>query len=111
MGKNKLKSVALLLIVGATLAACKGEQAQQAPPPPEVSVQTVDDTAVPLELTYTARTVGSREVEVRARVGGILMKRRYEEGSRVKEGQPLFLIDPEPIRARVSSARAEVSVA
>jgi membrane fusion protein (multidrug efflux system) len=55
--------------------------------------------------------VGSREVEVRARVGGILLKRRYEEGSRVKEGQPLFLIDPEPIRARVASARAELSMA
>lgn len=108
---NGLRNAALVLIVGATLAACKGEQAQQAPPPPEVAVQTVDSTAVPLDLTYTARTVGSREVEVRARVGGILLKRRYEEGSRVKAGQPLFQIDPEPIRARVASARAELSVA
>lgn len=107
-----LKKNALIIVALATiLAGCKGEQAQQAPPPPEVSVQTVDNTAVPLDLTYTARTVGSREVEVRARVGGILLKRRYEEGSRVKEGQPLFQIDPEPIRARVSSARAELSVA
>jgi membrane fusion protein, multidrug efflux system len=105
------KNVLMIVALATILAACKGEQAQQAPPPPEVSVQTVDDTAVPLDLTYTARTVGSREVEVRARVGGILLKRRYEEGSRVKEGQPLFLIDPEPIRARVASARAELSVA
>lgn len=104
-------NVLIMVALATTLAACKGEQAQQAPPPPEVSVQTVDNTAVPLDLTYTARTVGSREVEVRARVGGILLKRRYEEGSRVKEGQPLFQIDPEPIRARVSSARAELSVA
>ena len=66
---------------------------------------------VPLELTYTARTVGSREVEVRARVGGILLKRRFEEGSRVRQGQPMFLIDPEPVRARAASARAEVAVA
>jgi len=109
MGLNK--NVLILLLVATTLAACKGEQAQQAPPAPEVAVQTVDDQAVPLDLTYTARTVGSREVEVRARVGGILLKRRYEEGSRVKEGQPLFQIDPEPIRARVASARAELAVA
>jgi membrane fusion protein, multidrug efflux system len=109
MGLNK--NALILFIISATLAACKGEQAQPAPPPPEVSVQTVGDTAVPLDLTYTARTMGSREVEVRARVGGILIKRRYEEGSRVKAGQPLFQIDPEPIRARVASARAEVAVA
>jgi membrane fusion protein (multidrug efflux system) len=76
-----------------------------------VTVQTVDSQPVPLELTYTARTVGSREVEVRARVGGIVLKRRYQAGSRVVQGQPLFQIDPEPVRARLSSARAEVAVA
>ncbi len=74
-------------------------------------MQTVDDAPVPLDLTYTARTVGSREVEVRARVGGILLKRRYEEGKPVKQGQPMFLIDPEPVRARAASARAELAVA
>jgi len=105
------KNLLVALIVGAVLAGCGGEPPQPQQQAPEVSVQTVDNTAVPLDLTYTARTVGSREVEVRARVGGILLKRRYEEGSRVKEGQPLFLIDPEPIRARVASARAEASVA
>lgn len=93
------------------LAACGEEPQMQAPPAPEVAVQTVGDDAVPLELTYTARTAGSREVEVRARVSGMLLKRRYEEGSRVKQGQPMFLIDPEPVRARVSSARAELAVA
>ncbi len=67
-------------------------------------MQTVEKNPVPLDLTYTARTVGSREVEVRARVGGILIKRRFEEGGSVKQGQPMFLIDPEPVRARLASA-------
>ena len=74
-------------------------------------MQTVSDAGVPLELTYTARTMGSREVEVRARVSGILLQRRYKEGDRVRQGQPMFLIDPEPVRARANSARAEVAVA
>ncbi|HKE94788.1 MAG TPA: efflux RND transporter periplasmic adaptor subunit, partial [Povalibacter sp.] len=98
-------------VVATALTACGPKQQNFQPPPPEVGVKTVDSSAVPLDLTYTARTVGSREVEVRARVGGILLKRRFEEGSRVKEGQPMFLIDPEPIRARLASARAEVAVA
>jgi|HigsolmetaAR201D_1030396.scaffolds.fasta_scaffold00937_10 membrane fusion protein (multidrug efflux system) len=94
------------------IAACtSGAAPDGTPPPPEVAVQTVDATPVPLELTYTARTYGSREVEVRARVGGILIKRRYEEGQRVQQGQPMFLIDPEPVRARLASAQAEVAVA
>lgn len=97
--------------LGGLLAACGSEQAQHQPPAPEVAVQTVGNEAVPLDLTYTARTLGSREVEVRARVGGILLKRRFEEGSRVREGQSMFLIDPEPIRARLASASAEVAVA
>jgi membrane fusion protein (multidrug efflux system) len=108
---KRLRIAVVALLLGAGFSGCAKEQPQQAPPPPEVAVQTVQADGVPLDLTYTARTVGSREVEVRARVGGILLKRRYEEGSRVKEGQPLFLIDPEPIRARVASARAELSVA
>lgn len=112
MGFNEQqRRLSLVLAVALGLTACAKEQAQHAMPPPEVAVQTVDADAVPLELTYTARTMGSREVEVRARVGGILLKRRYEEGSRVKEGQPLFQIDPEPIRARVASSRAELAVA
>jgi membrane fusion protein (multidrug efflux system) len=93
------------------LSACGHKEQNFQPPPPEVSVKTVATEAVPLDLTYSARTVGSREVEVRARVGGILLKRRFEEGSRVKEGEPMFQIDPEPIRARLASARAEVAVA
>lgn len=106
-----VKPLAAGLAAALLLAACGGEQQMQAPPPPEVAVQTVTNAPVPLELTYTARTYGSREVEVRARVSGILLKRRYQEGGRVQQGQPMFLIDPEPVRARANSARAAVAVA
>lgn len=99
------------LVLAMALSGCGEKAPEQHPPPPEVAVQTVTQGAAPLELTYTARTIGSREVEVRARVGGILMKRRFQEGSPVREGQSMFLIDPEPIRARVASAKAEVAVA
>ncbi|HKU14616.1 MAG TPA: efflux RND transporter periplasmic adaptor subunit [Steroidobacteraceae bacterium] len=111
MMRTLIKSAAIGMAAAMALAGCGKEQGQHAPPPPEVTVQTVGQQPVPLELTYTARTIGSREVEVRARVGGIVLKRRYQEGSRVLQGQPMFLIDPEPVRARVGSARAEVAVA
>src|SRR5687767_14007099 len=105
------KSLIAIAVSVVLLTACGKQEQQHAPPPPEVAVQTVEQNPVPLELTYTARTVGSSEVEVRARVSGILLKRRYEEGRSVRQGQPMFLIDPEPVRARAASARAEVAVA
>ncbi|WP_116810237.1 efflux RND transporter periplasmic adaptor subunit [Steroidobacter cummioxidans] len=110
--QSLMRSLVAIAVSAALLTGCgKGQQQQHAPPPPEVTVQTVENNPVPLDLTYTARTVGSREVEVRARVGGILLKRRYEEGGSVKQGQPMFQIDPEPVRARLASARADVAVA
>ena len=110
--QSVVRSLVAIAVSAVLLTACgKGQEQQHAPPPPEVAVQTVEKAPAPLDLTYTARTVGSREVEVRARVGGILIKRRYEEGGSVKQGQPMFLIDPEPVRARLASARADVAVA
>jgi membrane fusion protein, multidrug efflux system len=93
------------------LGACGQPAATQQAPVPEVAVQTVGNEPLALELTYAARTAGSREVEVRARVDGILLQRRFEEGRRVRQGQSMFLIDPEPVRARLASAHAEVAVA
>jgi membrane fusion protein (multidrug efflux system) len=101
-----------LLAALVALSACgKDPAAEMTPPPPEVAVVTAAHGALPLELEYTGRTAGSREVEVRARVSGILLERRYEEGSSVHKGDVLFRLDPDPFRATASQARAEVNVA
>lgn len=110
---------ALLPVIGLTgvLAACgKGEQEGAGGPgmfggPVPVTAITVQPEAVPLDLEYTGRVHGSREVEVRARVTGILERRHYDEGGRVKAGQPLFTVDPEPYRAAVARAEADLSAA
>jgi membrane fusion protein (multidrug efflux system) len=54
---------------------------------------------------------GSREAEVRSRVGGILVKRNYEEGASVRAGQSLFTIDSAPYDAAAASAEADVAAA
>jgi membrane fusion protein (multidrug efflux system) len=74
-------------------------------------VQEARPASVPVEFEFPAQTAGSREVEVRARVTGILLKRNYEEGSRVRAGQSLFTIDPAPFEAAVARAEAEVASA
>jgi membrane fusion protein (multidrug efflux system) len=80
-------------------------------PAPEVAVAVVAAGELPILLEYTGRAAGSRDVEVRARVSGILLERRYEEGSAVAKGDVLFRIDPEPYRAAAAQARAELGVA
>ena len=57
-----------------------GSSGPGAPPPPEVSVATAEAGRLPMTLEYVGRAAGSRDVEVRARVSGILLQRRYREG-------------------------------
>jgi membrane fusion protein (multidrug efflux system) len=76
----------------------------------EVGVVDVEPRALPLALEYPAQLKGVREVEVRARVSGILLERRYDEGSRVEAGDVLFRIDPDPFRAEVARARAALDI-
>ena len=83
LSRFPLRSSLLPLAVAVLLAAC-GQQAPQQHgfPPAPVSVMTVAPADAPVEFEYVAQTAGSREVEIRARVTGILMKRNYTEGLR-----------------------------
>lgn len=99
------------------LCACSGDSApgaaagQPAAAPPEVDVVTLQPRDVRLDLEYSGRATGSQEVEVRARVGGILLRRHYLEGAAVAEGALLFEIDPQPFQVELTRARANVQVA
>jgi membrane fusion protein, multidrug efflux system len=80
-------------------------------PAPEVTVVTAEAQPLPVSWEYVGQTVGSREVEVRARVTGILLSRNFKEGDRVKRGQSLFTIDPAPFKAAAARAEADVVAA
>ena len=82
-----------------------------AAPPPQVGVITVQPAEVPYPVEYAGRVAGFRDVEVRPRVGGLLLERRYEEGARVTEGQVLFRIDPATYEVALSRAEAQLQQA
>lgn len=105
----RLVAVGLLGLLVA-LGGCGEAPAPPAMPPPEVGVLEIKPGAMPLDLEYAARLRGAREVEVRARVSGILQERLYQEGAAVKEGELLFRIDPAPFRAAVARARGDLDV-
>jgi membrane fusion protein (multidrug efflux system) len=81
------------------------------PPPPEVGIVAVAAAEVPLPVEYAGRVVGLRDVEVRALVGGILLKRGFEEGTSVTQDQLLFQIDPAPYEVALKRAEAQLAQA
>ena len=77
--------IAMVVAAVATLAACGGGNDHPKMPPAEVGAIVVKPRPLALALEYPAQLRGVREVEVRARVEGILLERRYEPGARVKD--------------------------
>lgn len=100
----------LHVLLCSALAACGDAPDPGGMPPLEVGTLEVRPSSLVLPLEYPAQLRGVREIEVRARVSGILLERLYREGSRVREGDLLFRIDPAPFRAEVARARAELEV-
>jgi len=96
-----------LILLGAN--ACKKEPPP--PPPPEVQVMTVTQTTVPMYAEYTGQTRGSVELEVRARVEGILQTQHYRDGSEVRRGDLLFSIDPATYQAALAQANSRLAEA
>src|SRR5690606_18019714 len=97
------------------LAGCGGDgDGQQAgaaaqQPPLPVQVMVAQPTTVPITLESVGQTEGVREVEVRARVGGILEERLYSEGTVVEAQQPMFRIDPKPFEIALAQAKAALA--
>ncbi|KPF49971.1 hypothetical protein IP87_13540 [beta proteobacterium AAP121] len=95
------------------LAACGGQQPGAAagaggtPPPPPVGVVTVAPQTVALQTELPGRVEAQRVAQVRARVTGVVLQRQFREGSEVRAGAPLFLIDPAPYQAALDSALAQ----
>jgi len=108
---HQTQHVLLAMSITILLAACgqQDQAAQQPPamPPMPVTVINVQPTSVPIQAEAVAQTEGAKEIEIRPRVGGIVMKRLFEEGAEIKAGQPMFLIDPVPYQMRVNQARAQ----
>ncbi len=85
---------------------------QPAPPAmPVVDVQKVRQADVNVYGEYVGRIRAQQFVEIRARVEGYLQQMFFEEGTDIKKGQTLFIIDPKVYRARAEKARAQLNKA
>lgn len=100
---------AALIIAALALVACSDQEQSQQRPAPPVRFMTVEAADVTTEAEYAGRVRGSREVEVRSRVEGILLERLYNEGQMVAAGDELFRVDPERYEIAVQRAEAELT--
>src|SRR3954468_21039394 len=108
LGANGSVGARGLLLVLIAFAASGCGKPQSPPPrgPSNVTVVTTSAHDTPVSLEFVAQTQSSRQVNIQARVSGFLDKRVYTEGSMVKEGQVLFLMDKKPLQAQVDGAKA-----
>lgn len=99
----------VLLVLAVVLAGCGTKAKASAPPPPRVTVATVVRKDVPLYLEAVASLDGYLNVEIRARVRGVLEAQLYKDGAAVSAGQPLFSIDRSEYDAALASAKATLA--
>lgn len=105
-------TLAVVAVVAlSSLAAACGKGEAPAPPPPEVQVATVLVRDLPIYIENIGQTLGSTEVEVRARVEGFLETVDFKEGSFVKKGDLLYTIDPRNLEAAVAKAKGDLAKA
>ncbi|GLS42549.1 efflux RND transporter periplasmic adaptor subunit [Methylobacterium brachythecii] len=93
------------------LSACNEKQAGSPvpTPPPEVSVIKVKAQPIPYLRDLPGRVAPMRIAEVRSRVSGLVIKRLFEQGSAVREGDILYMIDPAPYQVELASAEAALA--
>lgn len=112
----RIKLLSLLLIGTAATGAFLGwatsgpASAQQGGgmPPAEVMIQIIEPKAVSFSKDLPGRTSSYKIAEIRPQVNGIIVKRLFEEGSDIKEGQQLYQIDPAVYQAAYDSAQADL---
>lgn len=113
-GKSKgwiLIAVSLIIAGAIVLWRFQRRQAADAEEMPEISVAVADTARVEVYGEYDGSIRPRQFVEIHARVDGYLQKMLFKEGSYVKKGQTLFVIDPKVNQAQVDRARAQLNKA
>src|SRR5450755_1789493 len=104
-------SICIVVITPALIVGCAKAPPQMAMPTPQVAFVTAHAEQVPLIRDLVGRLSPTRQADVRTRVAGVLLKRVYTEGADVKQGQTLFLIDPNPLKAALDAQLANLASA
>lgn len=109
--RSKILMLAFAAALAAGLAGCHKQTPVQGPHATPVGVQVAELSDEIVKSELPGRLTAYRTAEVRPQVTGIILKRLFEEGSQVQEGQSLYQIDPTLYKAAVAQATASVAQA
>jgi membrane fusion protein (multidrug efflux system) len=98
------------LLIFSAFAACK-EKEKAAAPVPEVQVVKVGQRDLPVYMEYVGQTFGQSDVEIQPRVNGWVQNIAFKEGSMVKKGQLLYVIQDDELKDREQAANAQLAEA
>jgi membrane fusion protein, multidrug efflux system len=99
----------IISICSIVLFSCDRNKDSTKAPAPVVTVAEVVQETIPIYLNYVGNTQSVRSVDIGARVEGFLIERAFEDGSDVKEGDLLFVIDPREFQAQLDNAIAQLA--
>ncbi len=99
-------TVTALCLAALLTGGCHKKEKPAPPPPQTVTAIEVVAKDTPVSFEYVAQTKSSHDVNIFSRVSGFLDKRVYTEGSFVKAGQVLFLMDKKPFQVQVDGYAA-----
>lgn len=105
-GLSQLFCASLLLF--ATLAGCSSKQEKPAPPPLGVTVTPVVKQDVEIRQEWVGSMIGNVDADIRPKVDGFLLKQIYTEGSYIRKGQPMFVLDARQAQASVEQAKGKL---
>ncbi|MGD9327098.1 MAG: efflux RND transporter periplasmic adaptor subunit [Desulfobacterales bacterium] len=94
------------------LTGCDGKAEKQPakPAPPDVQVAEVIQGKVPIVREFSGTIKAIKTVDIIPRVSGYIDERYFEEGTFVKKGDPLYLIDPRPYKAKLDAYKAQLKL-
>jgi len=104
-------SVAAVLVMCLSFTSCGKQDQNGSQMIKELAVVSVSSSNVELISSYPAVIKGKQDVEIRPQVSGFITRLAVDEGSVVRKGQTLFIIDPVQYEEAVNAARAAVNVA
>ena len=108
--KNQIFVLSFVLVLFTFVSGCKEKSAGEIPPP-QVQVVEVIQQDIPVMEEFVGQTYGLFDIAIQARVDGFLEGIFFEEGRRVKKGQLLYTIDPEPFEAKVAASMGQLAEA
>jgi RND family efflux transporter MFP subunit len=106
-----MRKIPLLLLSCFVFMACSQDKnTYQPPPPPKVTVAKPVIKEITAYSYFTGTTSAYNSADLQAQVSGYLQKINFASGDKVKKGDLLFVIDPDPYRAELDQAKADLAV-